>query len=128
MRVKAKINFLVFGTVFITMAAVAFATIRGVAQEAGYTSLLKHELAEVESARQMQVNFKKQVQAWKDILIRGSDPASLDKYTKEFFALENEVDKSASTLQISTPTVTFSGYYRNLRKHIRNWAKSTAPG
>ena len=102
MRVKAKINFLVFGTVFITMAAVAFATIRGVAQEAGYTSLLKHELAEVESARQMQVNFKKQVQAWKDILIRGSDPASLDKYTKEFFALENEVDKSASTLQRST--------------------------
>ena len=101
MRVKGKINVLVFGTVLITTGAVAFATFRGAAQEAEYNSLLAHEVAQVESARKIQVNFKKQVQAWKDILIRGSDPASLEKYTKEFFTLEKQVDKDASKLQSS---------------------------
>ncbi len=72
---------------------------RGAAIEAEYNSLLKHEVAQVESSRQLQVTFKKQVQAWKDILLRGSDPASLEKYTQEFSSLEKKVDDAASTLQ-----------------------------
>jgi methyl-accepting chemotaxis protein len=101
LRVRAKINLLVFGTVSVTMAAAAFAMVRGAAQQTEYNALLAQEVAEVEISRQMQVNFKKQVQAWKDILIRGSDADSLDKYTKEFYSLENDVDKSASSLQSS---------------------------
>ncbi len=101
MKVKPKINLLVFGTVFIAMGALAYAMIRGSAQEAEYNSLLAHEVAQVESARQMQVTFKKHVQAWKDILIRGSDPASLENYSKEFFSLDENVDENASRLQSS---------------------------
>ena len=81
------------------MAAVAFATIEAARREADYNSLLSHEVAQAARARQMQVTFKKQVQAWKDILLRGSDPASLEQYSKEFFSLEKEVREEASALQ-----------------------------
>jgi methyl-accepting chemotaxis protein len=39
------------------------------------------------------------VQAWKDILIRGSDPGSLDQYSQEFFTLEKQVRENAAALQ-----------------------------
>ena len=49
--------------------------------------------------RVVQLDFKKQVQAWKDILLRGSDAASLEKYRNEFFNLEAEVDQRANALR-----------------------------
>jgi methyl-accepting chemotaxis protein len=102
MRIRAKIDLLVFGAVGITMAAVAFSATQGARVEAAYKSLLNHEVAQAAESRQMQVTFKKQVQAWKDILIRGSDPAMLEQYTKEFFTLEKEVIEDAQKLQGQT--------------------------
>ncbi|MBZ5642020.1 MAG: methyl-accepting chemotaxis protein [Acidobacteriia bacterium] len=99
MKIRAKINLLVFGAVGITMAAVVFATVEGANREAEYNSLLSHEVAQAARARELQVTFKKQVQAWKDILLRGSDPASLDQYSKEFFSLERQVREDESELE-----------------------------
>jgi methyl-accepting chemotaxis protein len=99
MTVSAKINSLVVATLFVGVLAAAFVMVRGLQLETEYNSLLSHEVAQVESARQVQVSFKKQVQAWKDVLLRGSDPESLEKYSSELFKLEKSVAEGAATLQ-----------------------------
>ncbi|MEO5798039.1 MAG: methyl-accepting chemotaxis protein [Gemmatimonadales bacterium] len=51
-----------------------------------------------DETRVLQVTFKKQVQAWKDILIRGADEASFTKYHDEFVHLDGQVDSLAAVL------------------------------
>jgi methyl-accepting chemotaxis protein len=46
----------------------------------------------------MQTDFKKQVQEWKDTLLRGADPASLDKYWGNFQQREQSVRDSGDKL------------------------------
>ncbi len=46
----------------------------------------------------IQNNFKKQVQEWKDVLLRGSDPVALEKHWAGFHKLENQVKEQADTL------------------------------
>ena len=40
------------------------------------------------------VNFKVQVQEWKDVLLRGHDPAALDKYWNQFLKEEKETQST----------------------------------
>ncbi|MET0858557.1 MAG: methyl-accepting chemotaxis protein [Telluria sp.] len=49
----------------------------------------------VDTARNAQVLFKIQVQEWKNILLRGNDPAQLEKYTKSFI---DSADKTSAGL------------------------------
>ena len=51
------------------------------------------------SVLSVEADFKKQVQEWKDVLLRGSDPAKLDKYWGNFEKKEREVDQAALALQ-----------------------------
>ncbi|MBV8466617.1 MAG: methyl-accepting chemotaxis protein [Burkholderiales bacterium] len=64
-------------------------------------------MARLETARgqvlEMQVTFKKQVQEWKDILLRGYDPAKLDKYWGNFQADESKVQTQAEQLIATLP-------------------------
>jgi len=46
----------------------------------------------------IQLQFKKQVQEWKDILLRGDDPVALDKYWTAFQTQEAEVQKEGKAL------------------------------
>jgi len=75
----------------------------------GYTSLEKDLLSQskssidaVDTARLAQVSLKKQVQEWKDILLRGEDPEKLEKYTKGFIEEEEAVKNSLLKLKTLT--------------------------
>ncbi|MRR18446.1 MAG: hypothetical protein EG826_18540 [Deltaproteobacteria bacterium] len=52
----------------------------------------------IDTARLSQVHFKKQVQEWKDILLRGSDKALFEKHLKAFGEEERKVNKCLESL------------------------------
>jgi methyl-accepting chemotaxis protein len=63
---------------------------------------------EVESRRteersilEMEIAFKSQVQEWKNVLLRGSDPAAMDKYWGSFEKEERKIDDIAASLEKS---------------------------
>ncbi len=79
-------------------AASIFLMIRCASISASYTRLIQGEIAQAQQIRVLQVTFKKQVQAWKDILLRGKDDAALAKYTQEFHSLGAQVQSSSADL------------------------------
>ncbi|SPE33143.1 putative sensory transducer protein [Candidatus Sulfopaludibacter sp. SbA3] len=70
---------------------------------ANYDRMLEREVYIQDSARQMQVRFKIQVQDWKDILLRGYDPAALAKYSQAFHEDEKAVRDQAEILTRDAP-------------------------
>ena len=53
----------------------------------------------VNSARLAQLDFKKQVQEWKDTLLRGNDPQLFKKYSEQFATREAAVDQDLQALR-----------------------------
>src|ERR1700756_5433904 len=79
-------------------AASAYLMMRCFAVSAAYETILQNEVAAAGEVRVVQVTFKKQVEAWKDILIRGKDDAALSKYEAEFHSLAGQVQNSGTDL------------------------------
>jgi hypothetical protein len=83
-----------------------------------YDKLLGTEVDEALLARQMQVEFKKQVQEWKDILLRGFNPTDLATYTGKFRNQDAKVEQLAGTLiQRASDDELRSGYVQFREAH-----------
>lgn len=98
MKISTKLIVFFCGvvTLFVLLALSLLAQTRSVS--AGYDALLATQVRQAEEARVVQVNFKKQVQEWKDILLRGHTPDDLTKYTHQFHDEESEVRSGAAAL------------------------------
>ncbi|MFK2877081.1 methyl-accepting chemotaxis protein [Rhodanobacter hydrolyticus] len=55
--------------------------------------------AAVDTARVAQVDFKKQVQSWKDTLLRGATPEAFKKYHDQFGTSSQAVDRDLASLK-----------------------------
>jgi len=67
----------------------------------GYNDLVRVHVANERMASSILVNFKLQVQEWKDILLRGKDPAKFDKGWAAFQKQESIVDTQTKALLAS---------------------------
>jgi methyl-accepting chemotaxis protein len=66
----------------------------------GYDALLNTPVRQIDQARVTQVDFKKEVQEWKDVLLRGHNPDDLATYTKQFREMETQVQMEANALSL----------------------------
>jgi hypothetical protein len=72
--------------------------LRSVARE--YDQLFVEEIGQQKLVRTLQVGFKKQVQEWKDTLLRGYNPADLAKYSGQLLEQEKRNRETAAALKI----------------------------
>jgi methyl-accepting chemotaxis protein len=98
MRISVKLKGLLVGVLvlFVALSVVLLNQLRVLAS--GYDALLQHPVRQADQARVAQVDFKKQVQEWKDILLRGHNPEDLAKYQKQFHEKETKVRQSTLAL------------------------------
>jgi signal transduction histidine kinase len=91
LRIATKINTLTGLCALIALVGSWLLLDRMQATTAAHEQVIASFTGQMDLARRTQVDLKKQVQEWKDILLRGHHPADLDKYRTQFFRQERLV-------------------------------------
>ncbi len=99
---RAQILALLGGSLLLTViiALACFSFLSGGIQN--YRGLLDGPLQESQLVDQANLEFKSQVQEWKNVLLRGKDPAAQDKYWGQFEEQERKVQKILGDLIAET--------------------------
>jgi len=98
MKISHTIYLLLGAALLAGGSASTYLMLRCASISVSYAAIIHGEIAQAQQVRVLQVTFKKQVQAWKDILIRGKDDAALSKYETEFHSLADQVQSSSASL------------------------------
>ena len=85
-----KVLALVAGAMAISLAVSLFSLTRVYGSIQELDRISREDFQSQAALLQALVDFKSQVQDWKNVLLRGQDPAALDKYWKEFLKDEKE--------------------------------------
>ncbi len=103
MNLKIKMP-LAFSGVLAALMAAALVGIYSLNQSiTTYDTEVADNQSAVHAVDDLLVTFKTQVQEWKDTLLRGKDPAKLDKHWTAFAKREADVDAKAKALLASLP-------------------------
>jgi hypothetical protein len=98
LRIATKINALTGLCALIALTGAWLLLVRMQATIERDRQALTSFMDQMDLARRMQVDFKKQVQEWKDILLRGHEPGDLEEYRTQFFRQERRVREDGQAL------------------------------
>jgi methyl-accepting chemotaxis protein len=98
LRIGTRLYALVGLGIVFSLAAIGFLLYHLQLLNRGYEEVLATVVRQQDQARVMQVTFKKQVQEWKDILLRGHVPKDLVHYRRNFLQEERRVRQIAGAL------------------------------
>ncbi len=103
MKISLKLPLVIGAALLLAVAAGLFGIYQLNQSVATYVKVIDVDYAQERMAAQMLVDFKTQVQEWKNTLLRGKDAKQLDKYWAAFQKHESDVVASARKLQAALP-------------------------
>ena len=103
MNLKLKLPLTIGGALAALMGAALIGIYSLNQSVALYETEVTAQHAHERAVGELLVSFKTQVQEWKDTLLRGKDPAKLDKHWGAFAKREAEVDDKAKVLLAALP-------------------------
>jgi class 3 adenylate cyclase/HAMP domain-containing protein len=108
LSLKARLWFLFGAAVSVLFLITGIAAVN--MESARHATMASLELADrltvaVDTARGTQVQFRKQVKEWKDLLLRGTEPGLFDSYWSRFEAAEKSVAKGFAELREQFPVL-----------------------
>ncbi len=112
------------------IVSTSFLIVRLQTTSSAYDRIFLQEVRQQTLIRVLQVGFKKQVQEWKDVLLRGYDPVALQKHRTQLTQQEAEVGKTLAELRgsASDPEVRFmlDQFRESNDKLVANYAAGLA--
>ncbi len=103
MKLEIKLPLVIGGALLLAVAAGAFG-IHSLNQAAStYARVISQDLNQERQTAAMLVDFKTQVQEWKNTLLRGKDAKQLDKYWTAFKDQESQVQTATKSLTTALP-------------------------
>lgn len=113
--IKTMVLGVIAASILLLLLASLFSTYKLRADLEKFGSLLSHEVAAIHGADRVNIEFKRQVQEWKNVLIRGADDGQREKYWGKFLKQEQ------STQKIARQLVTLLDFDPKLQAQVRKF-------